>query len=114
MKMTRLYSGDDGQSHFEDVEMDMSNTEVGRLGTPFNVRNLTFGVVSVENVPWHNMEEPAYIVVLEGEMELEVGDGTRRKFKAGDVILAEDMTGQGHITHSMPGKEWRFLMAPAS
>jgi uncharacterized cupin superfamily protein len=36
--------------------------------------------------------------MLSGEMEVEIGDGSKRRFKAGDVLLAEDTTGQGHIT----------------
>ncbi|SVD86514.1 uncharacterized protein METZ01_LOCUS439368 [marine metagenome] len=42
-------------------------------------------------------------------MEFEIGDGTKRQFGIGDVILAEDITGQGHITRVI-GNEPRSLM----
>lgn len=113
MKMIRLYSGDDGQSHFEDIVVEMNKTEVGRLSNPFTVANLSFGVIEgVDEIPWHRMDEPSYIVVLEGQMELEVGDGTKRRIVAGDILLAEDLTGQGHITRAIDKQSWRFMIAP--
>ena len=30
MKYTRLYTGNDGCSHFEDVEMDLVEADIGR------------------------------------------------------------------------------------
>jgi hypothetical protein len=36
-------------------------------------------------------------------MEVSVKDGSTRFFNPGDVLLAEDMTGQGHITKSVGG-----------
>jgi len=34
-------------------------------------------------------------------MEIGIGDGTKRRFGPGDVVLADDLTGQGHTTHSL-------------
>ena len=39
-----------------------------------------------------------YTITLSGIAEVEVSDGTKRQVGAGDVLLAEDMTGEGHIT----------------
>jgi hypothetical protein len=36
-------------------------------------------------------------------MEVSVQDGTTRVFSPGDVLLAEDMTGQGHLTKCVGG-----------
>jgi hypothetical protein len=35
---------------------------------------------------------------LQGQAEIELGDGTKRRFGQGDVLLSEDLTGEGHIT----------------
>lgn len=48
-------------------------------------------------------------MILEGGLELEIGDGTRRSFGAGDILLAEDTTGQGHISRAVDGKPRRSL-----
>jgi hypothetical protein len=34
-------------------------------------------------------------------MEIEVGSGEKRVLKVGDVLVAEDVTGQGHITRGI-------------
>jgi hypothetical protein len=34
-------------------------------------------------------------------MEIGIGDGTKRRFGPGDVVLADDLNGQGHTTASV-------------
>jgi hypothetical protein len=34
-------------------------------------------------------------------MEIEISDGTTRQLVAGDVLVAEDLTGKGHITRGV-------------
>ena len=45
------------------------------------------------------------------EAEIEVGDGTVARIGPGDVVLAEDLTGQGHITRGV-GQQPRFAIVP--
>ena len=40
----------------------------------------------------------------QGEVEIEVGDGSKRILRGGDVLLAEDTTGKGHISRAVAGK----------
>jgi hypothetical protein len=39
--------------------------------------------------------------ILAGQMEIGIDDGTTRRFGPGDVVLADDLTGQGHTTRSL-------------
>ena len=39
-----------------------------------------------------------YVITLEGQVAVGLGDGTKRVFGAGDVLLADDLTGRGHTT----------------
>ena len=48
-----------------------------------------------------------YTITLSGAAEIEVGDGTKQQVGPGDVLLAEDLTGKGHITRVV-GNEPRF------
>jgi hypothetical protein len=41
------------------------------------------------------------IFILAGQMEIGIGNGTTRRFGPGDVVLADDLTGQGHTTRSL-------------
>jgi quercetin dioxygenase-like cupin family protein len=47
---------------------------------------------------WHNAPRRQYVLTLEGEVEIGLGDGTVRRFGPGHVALAEDPTGQGQTT----------------
>ena len=95
MIVTRIYTGDDGQTHFEDMEiLDHPNLDgltqvtsiIFRIGQPGNFSD------------WHRESRRNYIITLSGEGELGIGDGTLRRFGPGQVTLVEDLTGQGHTT----------------
>jgi len=36
--------------------------------------------------------------MLRGAIEVEVSDGTRRRFAPGDLVFVADTTGRGHVT----------------
>ena len=40
-------------------------------------------------------------VALSGQMEIGIGDGSKRMFNPGDILQVEDLTGQGHTTRSV-------------
>ncbi len=104
VKVTRLYTGDDGESHFEDIEVPF---EESGLGGAMSSRLPATGVVFREtgddyDYDWHNAPRRQYILMLSGGgVEIEVGDGTTRRFRAGDILLAEDTTGRGHISRAI-------------
>ena len=50
---------------------------------------------------WHNAPERQYVIMLQGEVEIETSDGTMRRLGAGDILLAEDTTGKGHRSRSV-------------
>ena len=108
MKITRLYSGPDGESHFEEVELE---TQAGRSGglkrsDAFPAKAAMFAEVG--DSVFHTAPARQFAVVLRGQTEIFVGDGTSRVFKAGDVFLAEDMTGRGHRSTAQ-GAEILFI-----
>ena len=111
MRVTRLYTGADQQSHFEDFDIDMDDHGlIGHLSARHAVKSLIFRHTdSNYDYSWHNAPERQYIVILEGGLDVEIGDGTRRVFGAGDILLAEDVTGQGHISRAVNGEPRRSL-----
>lgn len=116
MKLTRLYTGDDNQSHFELVDISMTKAdseEFGFYSTPESVENIIFGRVdSSKTADWHNPPQPQYIVILKGCIEIEVGSGEKMQFKQGDIIRAEDVTGQGHVTRPIGSEERQYMAIP--
>ena len=109
----RVYSGDDGQSHIEEMELPLApfvDTEGSYgEGTPLEDTNgITFRVGQPGYVlEWHCAPRRQYTITLAGRAEIEVGDGTIKQVGPGDVLLAEDLTGRGHITRVV-GDEARF------
>ena len=51
--------------------------------------------------------------VPSGSVEIETGDGTKRRFGVGDVLLADDTTGEGHISRGVDTpREQVFIVVP--
>ncbi len=95
----RLYTGEDGQAHFEDLNVPAGETESIALkpGADMTFRSSPDGSFS----DWHNGPRLQYVIVLSGHMEIGIGDGTNRMFNPGDILQVEDLTGQGHTTRSV-------------
>lgn len=103
MKITRIYADSDGESHFEDIEIELEKTlNISSLSKELKVTGFFFRETSPDfNYSWHTVPERLCIVTLSGESEIEVSDGEIRSFRAGDVFIAEDTTGRGHISRSV-------------
>lgn len=95
MSIVRMYTGADGESHFEELDL-ASHPELTSLQPAQGVafRRIEPGYFS----DWHHAPRRQFVITLSGEMEIGLGDGTLRRFGAGDVLLAEDLTGKGHTT----------------
>lgn len=53
---------------------------------------------------FHNAPGRQYVLQLEGALEVETGAGQKTRIEAGEVLLGEDTTGQGHITRAVDGR----------
>ena len=100
---TRLYSGDAGESHFADLEIDFASTEYAPPAPPLELSSSTpateFGFMRAPAgwaSDWHPSSFRNMFVVLTGEWEVTASDGETRTFPPGSVLLVEDTTGKGH------------------
>ena len=98
MAIWRLYTGDDGQSHLEELDLD-SHPELTDIAsaTGISFRSSSAGSFS----DWHNGPRRQYVITIGGEVELGLGDGSVHRFGPGHVTLVEDLTGQGHTTRTV-------------
>ena len=95
MQFCRLYSGDDGKSHFEDLEQQEGSKH---FLTSVTAKALVFkNDLNRDDLHgWHTAPRRQWCITLSGSVEIGLGDGTNKTFGPGDVFLAEDVTGQGH------------------
>lgn len=109
MRITRLYTGKDNQSHFDEIELQLeSRGPLGFFTEPTGVKAFFFREVPADfHYTWHNVVCREYVITLEGRAEIEVSSGDNRLFGKGDVLLAEDVSGQGHKTRVIGKKPWR-------
>ena len=111
MRVVRLYTGPDNKSHFEDIQIPLKDAgKVGFISELYKATGVVFRETTGDyNYDFHPAPRRQYVVNLEGEVEIEVGDGTRRILRTGDILLAEDTTGQGHISRAVAGKPRKSL-----
>ena len=114
IKVTRLYTGHDGESHFEDTELPLVYKSAGIQDLePIKATEIIFREVDGNlHMDWHNAPRRQFIIVLEGGLEIEIGSGTKRRFCFGDILLAEDTTGKGHITRSVKNQPRKLIIVP--
>ena len=102
MEVTRIYTGDDGQSHFEDLEIPEEETEHGWFTGLVPSKGVIFRRTPPGgSIDFHTAPRRRFVITLVGAVEIELGDGTVRRFGPGDVLLADDTTGQGHISREV-------------
>ena len=96
--MKRIYTGADGLSHVEDIEL--------------NANSMMEKVSSVEvrvNQPgrfndWHVGPQRQYIINLSGAGQLEVAEG-KVNLPPGSIEYIDDLTGKGHTTKVIGDEE---------
>lgn len=103
MQYTRIYADKEGESHFEDVEISLTNNgNIGFLSTNVAVSSLQFRENSADyNWDFHTAPAKQYIILLDGIIEITTSLGEVRTFKAGEILLVEDTEGKGHKTRNI-------------
>jgi hypothetical protein len=114
IKVTRIYTGSDNQTHAEEYEVELGTARgATELAEPIEVTSLQFRRTSPEYfIDWHNAPRRQYVVTLSGESEVELGDGTKIRLYPGHILLAEDITGQGHISRAVGSEDRISLFIP--
>ena len=115
IKVTRMYTGDDNQTHAEEIEIPLSRP--GQSSTavsePVDVSSVLFRRTSTDYfIDFHNAPRRQYVITLAGESEVEFGDGTKVRLYPGHILLAEDLEGQGHISRAVGSEDRISIFLP--
>src|SRR3954464_12950628 len=78
--ITRVYSDSNGDSHFEDIEIPLKEAgSIGRLSEVLPANGVVFREVE-PSYDWnfHTAPQKQYIILLDGEIEIETSLGAKR------------------------------------
>lgn len=105
--ITRIYSDSNGDSHFEAIEIPLRDAgEIGFLSDKIAAKEVIFRKVKPSyDYGFHHAPQRQYIILLDGEIEIETSLGEKRIFKGGDILLVEDTQGKGHKTRNLQNRE---------
>ncbi len=105
MVLTRVFTGDDGRAQFGAVQLKTEMLAAAGGIFPQSMvpstatRFITFAAGTV--LDWHPAPRRQFVTILAGACEIELADGSRKRFGPGEILLVEDTKGQGHRTHSL-------------
>ena len=112
MEFTRVFTDEYGETHFEDIKIELLPVDFAPPAPPLNLSELKeakkFGFV---NAPigwysdWHPTPKRQVFVYISGQIEAKVSDGEVRVFGPGSITLLEDTTGKGHTSRVVGNQE---------
>jgi quercetin dioxygenase-like cupin family protein len=114
----RVYSGADGQSHVAELSLAMTpfvdvEGAHGESSPLQPASGVVFRVAPAGYVlDWHCAPRRQYSISLSGTAEIQVGEGTVFRIEPGDVVLAEDLTGRGHVTRVVGDQPRVYAIVP--
>jgi hypothetical protein len=117
MKYLRLYAGENGESHVEEMQATFDTQQYAPPAPEFGISAAedTARFVFV-NFPaeWtselHRSPRRQVFVMLSGHLVGEASDGAVIDLRPGDVLLMEDTSGRGHTARTMDGAEVHAMM----
>ena len=100
IKAIKLYTGADGNSHFEEGTVKELATE--------KVVSIHFKETPAHgSYDWHTAPEAQYVITLCGTLEFTMHDGSTFILRPGDVLLALDPSGTAHKWRMLGDDPWR-------
>jgi len=111
--VTRLYTGPDGLTHAEDVEVKLTGNPQNQISEMLKVTGAEIHRAAAGRVnDWHNAPRRQYVITLSGRGEIEVAGGKKISLEPGHIELAEDLTGKGHITKVVGNEDRVSIQLP--
>ena len=103
-KYLRIYSDDQGESHFDDVEVNFKPVDFTPFLPPIDFASLfpatscslISGPAEVDFDEFHPAPRRQLLCMVQGEGEMRTSDGSLKVIKTGNLVLVEDTTGKGH------------------
>jgi quercetin dioxygenase-like cupin family protein len=105
MKYTKIYSDENGESHFKDIDIELESIEYAPpapallLSKLMPAKQYAFTTFKAGWYgDWHTTPLKQIYFILSGTLQGTVSDGEKRLFGPGSIVLVEDTAGKGHRT----------------
>src|SRR5258708_4299539 len=109
----RFFTGPDGLTHAEEIEVKFAPG-----GGAYNL--LANSGAQLRRTPpgrenaYHTASRRQYVITLSGHAELVLSGGQMIQVGPGSIELAEDLTGEGHITRTIGTEDRVVILIPVS
>lgn len=109
IRCVRIWTGNDGQSAFEEGHIDLGGGDRGDVlsgnvaATSISFRETRSG----GTFAWHDAPRRQFVITLSGTLDFETRKGEHFTINPGDILLAEDTTGGGHSWKLVDEQPWR-------
>ena len=109
IRCVRMWTGEDGDSLFEEGWIDLAEGVCGdSVGEAVPVVELSFQETrSGRSYEWHQDPVPRFVITLSGTLEFKTKSGATFIIRPGDVLLAQDNSGTGHKWKLIGDDPWR-------
>ena len=123
IRCIRLWSGKDGQSHFEEGWIALApgshpGSHGDLLSGKMPVTSVSFQTTaSGGTLDWHTAPVRQFVVTLSGTLDFQTRANKHFILKPGIVLLAEDTVGGGHSWQLVDAEPWRriyVILAPGA
>lgn len=118
IRCVRIWTGDDGNSHFEEGSIDLADGARGDLlSGKAGAISISFQETqSGGTFAWHDAPTRQFVITLSGTLDFQTRNAEHFTLRPGDILLAEDTTGSGHSWRLVDDQPWRrayVILAPA-
>jgi hypothetical protein len=95
MPSYRMYADENKVCRLEELDVvNIPEFNQPRAAKSIDFKAHPFGTF----LDWHPAPRRQFVIILSGQLEIGLGDGSKHIFGPGDARLVEDTTGQGHTT----------------
>ena len=112
--VTRIFTGADGQTHAEEINVKLApgggSTELSEVAKATGLQFRRQAPNYFQD--WHPAPRRQYVVTLSGRGEVELTGGKKIPIGPGHILLAEDLTGKGHISRGVGSEDRISLVIP--
>lgn len=104
LEILHVYADADGVSHARRVRVH------GNKALP--VTGILAGSIGAGLTEWGTAPNRRFSINITGDLEVELGDGTRHRIGKGDLVFIEDQGGRGHRSHMLTPVANLFILVP--